>query len=464
VYSCLSSVILRGVTTVRRFWDELPASWKGDRGPWCAPPRWSTEELPPQFQSDRDFLVEAVNESSLAWNLLSETLQNDIEFARSIATFTNKSVVDKIIEKFPQIVDERKFWLAVFDNASQMIPELYDDDDSGDESEDPLYELVLDDAPHAIKSDHEIMLKACVAQAQPTIFNLFIREDNPLSQDRRFIGELLQQKPAFFIASNRYIDFTDTIREFPDLFIGALPRALQSIFQGKDPQETASQTRRSVCAMLLKHFPNEFLTNRDFVRTWFQSGGPFLSIESMASLKTDKEVFLWIARHFSNSADPSDVAVSFKCASSALLKDQAFMIQAIELNPHIYQAVPTDIKHKNFDLFLCAFGTTPGRYPPIRIQRRFQPVPAGQSSSNPATKFIRRVEHDLQSFDEVFVGTLLCGVWQPTGALALLNQGGASSNQYMSLIAAFADLPTGNRLQMLRNASRNLNLALADMI
>jgi len=301
------------------------------------------EDLPQPFLSDRDFLLLAVIQSSLVWLDLPFELKIDIGFAKSITTFTNNSVLDKIIMKIPRIVEERKFWLAVFDKPKS--PRF---------SDSFSYRRVIlrEFAPPSIHLDHEIMLKACMAD--PLVFKLLAKtsNDGSLVQDRKFISDLLQRKPEI-LGIYEDIFSADTMRMFPDLFVKALPQVLHSIGQ----QDQHPDFGECECDFedIVERFPDEFWTNRDFIRAWFQSGGPFLGNQEMVSLKDDKEVLLCIAK-FDSKDDPQGMVGSFRKASPVLRADATYMLQVIGINPNIYHALPSKIKQTTLSSFWLRTG------------------------------------------------------------------------------------------------------------
>ena len=177
----------------------------------------------------------------------------------------------------------------------------------------------------------------------------------------------------------------------------------------------------------------------------------------MESLKGDREVFLWMAANFPKD-DPAGLVKSFEYASPALRSNKGFMLQAIEHNPDVYHTVHSDLL-SNFDVFLMAFGGTAGKHPAITTESwmRLRAV---------IRQCGLRVEEELVK-QETFVKTLLCGIslnqanTTPTTALVLLNQGESTALSYKRLIAEYLDVPTGKRLRMVRQASRNLTSVLA---
>ena len=158
----------------------------------------------------------------------------------------------------------------------------------------------------------------------------------------------------------------------------------------------------------------------------------------------------WMAEYFPKD-DPAGMLRSFACASASSLEDKDFMLQAIEHNPHIFHAARDSLR-SDFDVWLVAFGGTPGEHPYV-ARDTWPRLRVG------IAEFVPRVETELQKHD-TFVKSFVCGMSQrpntsPT-ALVLLNQGEATAQNYKQLIAVYLDIPTGRRLRMLRNASRVL--------
>lgn len=422
------AVILRALGKYdKEFWDSLPLDWKSDREVAMAAlkhGKTKVGELRADLKNDRDFLIAAASENSTVWYSLPPALRNDVNFARSLTSYTDEEFVFDILGKFPDLANERNVWMAIFNEPEKPNVSYYD--------------LVGAHAPPVILSDQELMIKACALDGDILVDHV----DDTLSRNRDFLRDLLTLKPSVL----RHIPDA-TQRMFQNIVIEFLPKALQEIF--RTSKESLPQQS---CRWLAESIPDDLWRDRNVVRTWFQSGGPFLPNPSMESLNGDREVFLWIAK-FSPEDDRYGVVGSFNYASAAICSDKAFMLEAIQLNPNIFHAAHEDLRN-DFDVFLTAFGGTPGKHPYITSDtwRRLR--------RGGIAEFVPRIEVELQKH-ETFVKTLLCGMSQHAGdasstSLALLNQGETTSLSYKRLIAAYLDVPTGKRLGMLHNASRIL--------
>jgi len=381
-------------------------------------------DLPPDLQTDRSFLIGAVNKNTKIWYSLPDNFKNDISFARSITSYTDRDATAEILGELPPLVNERDVWSAIICNSPALRDWV-------------VYSLVVSKAPTVIQSDRELMLKAC-SKNPDIIYDVL---DETFARDGDFVRDLLTLDPQLLQALS-----LETQQMFPELVREFLPKALRNI-----NRESKSVVRRARCISLARDIVSEFWQNRDFIRAWFQAGGPFCSGASfMASLKDDTEVFLWMAASFPKD-DPDGMVLSFKCASATLLGDRDFMLQAIEHNPHIFHAARDSLR-SDFDVWLVAFGGTPGEHPYIASDR-WPRIRVG------IAEFVPCVQAELHKHD-TFVKSFVCGMSQrpnasPT-ALVLLNQGEATAQNYKQLIAVYLDIPTGRRLRMLRNASRVL--------
>jgi len=418
------TIILRGLEKDgKEFWDDLPVEWQNHRDVALAALKHediSAEDLPISLQEDRSFLISAVNKDSDFWFGLPQILKDDIDFARSISSFTDDALPEILFQRFAVLRNERNIWLNIFKDPN--VPEL------------DYYMLVDNFAPQAIRADREIMLKAC--SFQDPILKDFV--DTDLSGDHEFLVALLTENPAALRS------IPDTAQQtFPDLIVRFLPNAVRRV-----KRSPAWYGLKSLaCGISLDLWRN----NRSIARAYFQAGGAFLDLRCMDHLKGDKEVFLWIAKYYPR--DDLSIVQSFQYALLSIAIDKAFMMKAVELNPNIYHAAPEETLQKDFDMLLVAFGGTPGRYPLIDRAHWTQ-------MRETIADFIPRVQKDLQNY-KTFVGTLLFGMTQKQNSLALLNQGDSTALNYKRLIAAYLDVPTGKKLRMLRNASESLNSAFA---
>jgi len=418
------AVILRCLQTESKdFWDKLPMEWKLDREVAKTMLKYGEEgsmfdDLPPRFQNDRGFLLDAVNEDSYIWFQLPDALKNDIDFAKGIACFTADELPAALFENFPELCNDRNFWLAIFDAASCLS----------------VYSLVYRYAPDAIRSDYEIMLKACAAE--PIILQNFVGAN--LSENRDFLEELLTLKPRALESMP-----PTSMQMFSELVIRFLPKVLLTLSNHRSKH-------------FAKRIPADlWRNNRDIVLTWFKSGGRFFDIARMEHLKGDKEIFLLIAKHFPKERKFRSLVDSFKLALPALTSDKEFMLQAIALNPDIYHTASAELK-KDFDVWLTAFGGTPGKFPAVNEEN-------WTGLRGTVADFISCVETELQNH-QTFVCTLLFGMNQQSGsALHLLNQGEPTALNYKRLIAVYLEVPTGKRLHQLRTATTNLASVLKDV-
>jgi len=409
----------------QQVWHQLSMEWKLDHDVARAAlvsQEIEYTDLPIDLKHDRDFLVSAVSENTKLWDSLPDHLRDDIDFFRSLSAYTCSEILEEIFAQFPDLVNERNVWLTVVSDASSDVGCL-----------------VASHAPPAITSDSEIMLKACVNYPNRQLFECV---DASLAQSRAFLETVLCKKPEVLAHIPR-----GTLILFPDLAVKFLPSALLGI----NKIENISSRRSKLCSFA-DSVDVHMWGDRDFCRAWFQSGGPMLQRGFMNHLENDREVFLWILEHFPKD-DADGIVSSFNCAGVSVRGDKAFMLNAIELNPNIYHVATTSVR-VNYDVFLIAFGGTPKKYPQVH-RGNLRQVCQAISLLGP------RVEEELLSYG-TFVDTLLRGILQSQCSLSLLNQGVTTSSNYIRLIAAFLEVPTGKRLQMLRQAKDNLSSVALD--
>jgi len=173
------TIILRGLEKDGKdFWDDLPVEWQNHRDVALAALKHediSAEDLPVSLQGDRSFLISAVNKDSDFWFGLPWILKDDIDFARSITSFTDEALPEALFDKFPMLRAERNVWLKIFKEPEVRVFDYY--------------VLVDEFAPQTIRADREIMLKAC--SFRDAILKDFV--DTDLSSDRDFLIALLTE-------------------------------------------------------------------------------------------------------------------------------------------------------------------------------------------------------------------------------------------------------------------------------
>ena len=167
-------------TDPAKFWTDLPLDWKSDREVAVVAlqhDKIRASDLPADLQTDRAFLIGAVNKNTKIWYSLPDNFKNDISFARSITSYTHHGATEEILGEFPPLANERDVWSAIICN-SPKLGEL-------------VYSLVVSKAPPVIRSDRELMLKAC--SIDPEILVDVLGET--FARDGDFVRDLLTLDP-----------------------------------------------------------------------------------------------------------------------------------------------------------------------------------------------------------------------------------------------------------------------------
>lgn len=394
-------------------WDHLSHDFKKDHGLALAALQngYATfGALPVEVQNDHAFLTQAVSQDCWIWRSLPEEIQNEISLVRTITKFTDAGALCSILEKFPELHNEKEIWWTIVNSS----PDLDGHD---------IFYLVDKYAPPAILSDYEIMVKACALDRN------ILRGpvDGSLKRNRDFLRDVLTLKPEAFKAIS-----APSHRMFPDLVSDFLPQILR---------EYKSYYSSPFYQCLAEQVALDLRENRDVIQAWFQGGGPFLPEFFMEDLKGDKQIFLWIAECSPKDQHGSSVVESFQQAWPTLLSDKNFMLQAIAHNPNVFHAAPEELR-SDFDFQLLAFGRSLGKFPYIDFKtwprvRRY------------ITTFQLRVEALLQNH-EFYVKTLLLFRCISQPSLPSLDEGAKL------VIASYLDVPAGQCLRMLRQSPRNL--------
>jgi len=233
--------------------------------------RWTSADDCPCL--DREFLRGAVEGAKIFWDLLPTDLRDDVGFARSCSRFANEDIPRKILQRFPVLRQDVSFWQKVMDSTfsqqSLLEPDVVDVPEA----------LLRAYAPQGIRSDRDIMTRACGLNAKtfPLVHPTF-------GSDREFLDAVLEQSPQAL----RYMH-QDTQLLCPDLVQSALTSLgrLHEIGSG-------------VLHTVIEAIAPSLWDHRDFVLSWARSGFGFpehLLEEISMPWREDKELFLLFAKH-----------------------------------------------------------------------------------------------------------------------------------------------------------------------
>lgn len=410
-------------------------------------------ELPAALLNDRILLGCAVSKIWGFWARLPDEIKKDVNFVRSLPEFTDKGMLKEILseclgslesEKSPEPEFERAIWIKVFESPTIR-------------ADFPLCnELLANYEPNqamVAASDRDFLVKLCGFHFRKG--SCFV--DESLRNDVRFLRDVLTFEPKALkdIPPHLLLAFPELVVDFLD---NAVPHFVLEDFMYAAPEvkeqlqiKRAQKRRRKECDYLAKNIASGLWHNPAVVRAWLRGGGRFLERRFPESSKSDQEVFLLLAKHYYPKRDFEGLTKSFSFASPALRKDKKFILKAILLDPSVFHAVHEDLRG-DYDIFVAAFGGTLGEFPHISMET-FQGCIA---------TFRPRIEEELQ-MHEVFCKTILTGIskqGENPSVLALLNQGEETALKHKRRIAAYLDVPIGERLNMLRQAKRNLDFVL----
>jgi len=193
-------------------------------------------------------------------------------------------------------------------------------------------------------------------------------EDIPkiLRGDEEFISSFLSAKPWWMAAMNEEMQvmFPHLVKQcIRDLVDRAeRVRAAERAGDNGGEEETTKSlenpySEESFAACVVEAVREEVWQDRDLVRAWFQAGGDFKKkTDFPEALRSDEEVFLWIAEQ---TDDPQQ---SFQHAAPELLANKDFMAKCIKFDRSLFRKADDKIKH-DLDIVLLAFGGEEGHYP-----------------------------------------------------------------------------------------------------
>ena len=376
---------------------------------------------------DREFFSGEIRSGGIHemehFDLIPEEFQNDLDFVRNIAHLVDTKVTVMLMQKVPELCQDRSFWCRVVALGREHSS---------------VYGLLEQTTtPQTILSDRELMTKAC--RINPNILKLV---DASLGNDRVFLERLLPLAPAALPKMSR-----EAQRLFPDM--------IMNMFEVFVSQRCFSYWGVDVEGLPRVLAP-ELWDDRQFVLRYFASGLPFAASIFPASWKDDGEIFLLIAKHCQKDLRRQ----SFEKASVALRSKKDFLLQVLERDTSLFCCAAPRLQ-QNFDVALRAFAG------PVKNVERY----IDASHYDGQDDFVRQCHSKIGRMLDLhkdFVSTILQGMSPPNddardgSTLSVLNQGVETSIVFKRLIAQYLDIPTGKRLTLLRRAYSNLSEAMKD--
>ena len=357
---------------------------------------------------NRDFFVSCIEQEKVdEWDDLPQEYRTDIEFARSLTFFPSKSIAYSILDEFQEMCYERETWVKVL--RSTALHNYVGN----------LLELF---APITIISDRPLMLQACE-------FDTVLRSvDETLGHDRSFLLEVLQQYPQQLI----YLD-NESQHMFPDLVLSTLT-----------PLSELNLPRHAI-RKLIESLDPSFWNFRSNYIIWFTSGFPHPHVlQAERSIIADayydnEEIAMLIAAHCRADFRQD----SFETTTSDRLRsDESFMTKVLELDPMLILCAADELQ-TDFDLALISIGNSKQAYE-YYAERHIKFL----------GEFLDAVNQKLILY-ESYVHLVLGGIMQPQCYLSKLGQDNETTMSFKKSIAAYLDVPFGQKLRWLRHSARN---------
>lgn len=341
---------------------------------------------------------------------LAEVQEETSTTASKMAISNGNCATEAILRQFP---NNRSVWTKLIDDHRQ----------SG--GCDLAYFCTVY-AGREIRADRDLMLKACIAEA--AVLEHCVA-DQLRNQDQLFLEELLSHNPRALA----YVSH-EAQRLFPEL----LQRTFAAFFLAANNDYWIKQ-------QLARNIRPEFWTDRDFVMTWFQAGGPFLDVHSQL-WRDDREIFLLIAQQ----QDRQGALNSFGFASASLRGDKTFFLEVVGRNERLLLKASPELQQDS-ELLLLALSKSCDF-----VENYLTHGEGSKSEKKDRTqKLLLDVRDQLRIHDK-FVQTILCGMSrEDCCCLGSLNQGIDTALFYKKQFAAYLNVPTGKRLRILRQASMN---------
>ena len=299
-----------------QFWDFLSHRLKIDRdiamAALVAGHVRHGNELPSPWNLDRQFFREAVAENSLLWDKIPEKFHNDHTIIRAITNFQSDEMVDEILEKFPELQEDREIWRTVLDSTEH---------DPWDPQDNDVPSCTLRHAPTSILSDWELMLYGCSKRA-----DTLAEVDASLMMNEGFLQVVLgvDEKTLLYISH-------EAQRRFPNL----MDFWIRKFFK-KNRGDYWYQ--RFVDGVL-----NPALFQRtSFGKAWLKAGGPFLANRFPPTWRDEEEYFLLVAKY--GRFYYLSTAERFDHVSDRLKKNLNFLLKLATYTPEVLFLA--DVEHR----------------------------------------------------------------------------------------------------------------------
>ena len=270
---------------------------------------------------------------------LEQAIQKDIEFARTAIKLYWQP--HQVLAAVPFLREELQVW--------QQIIELPNFKAFDPERGPRAGKLIRDFAPFHIRSDRELMIKAC--KSNPGYFRAV---GLSLVTDGDFLEELLLFEPDFYVSAfyplvTLFASVNDHVTR--QLLLENMKRCFRSCVLVGDHKKNSCHSSFWMSYCLSK---NNLWAQRDVVVAWFETGLPFVHGHHPRSLKYDTGVFLLIAEYCSIR----DKQLSFLHSSPALRSDKEFMMKVLMKDPSLLSCATMELR-KDFDLAIFAFASSP---------------------------------------------------------------------------------------------------------
>ena len=371
-------------------------------------------------------MKEAVASNWRLWFDLPDVYQaGDSEIVRSIDVFENAEVIEAVLEKNPQLIEDTELWETIISSPNFRA------------------EYFFENAPSKILSDDALMTLAC--SCDPAAIK---QVGSSLAMDEVFLQEILGISPLSLL----YVS-SEALEAFPCVVENAFP-ACFSHWKLK-----RGRSDHTLCKGDIRSFGVDLRTKRYFAEQWFCAGGHFYPDIFPEAWKDDAEIFLWIAEHVSSDK----IAQSFQHLSPRLRSDLRFMRKATGLEAKTWQFAADALK---FDLELLV-RVLSQEYDAINREEQANPVRYHMSNYDRKSRYILDMltQPQIDSIEtyiqeklgvygnhRIFLNgfSRATRIGQPAPALSMLNQGPETTLVFKKRIAGFLGIETPVREHLRR--------------
>ena len=376
----------------------------------------SFSDISASFSNDSGFWLDMIRRHSFFWYGLPVTFEQDPAFAQAIEDYDSDFLVRHVFQRFPALSLDRNAWFKI------IASELKGGDDLLSSA---LRNVIQDHLPEQFRLDRELLLRACRRQG-----DVLLALDPTFGVDRDFVRAAIESDDGSPLHSMCF----NAQPLHPDLVIEAI---------AKHELHEYSTGNHVVAPELWSNF--------NVWKAWADRGARFHS-NYPDDWKSNPEFGLLVLKCASEN-----IANDFMEATTETLRsNKSFMLKAVELNPEVLVCARGGLQH-DFDVVMAAFGSEEN--PARRLANNWLSSDQWDAERPFLQCILNEAEQYLEAQDG-FTKAFVHGMTAFAGAscrLSMLANDKHTSLALKQKIAAYAGVPVGKDLRIIRQAVRRLS-------